>query len=402
MPRWFDKILGIDKIKEKQTENFELITGGISTFSNFSGDAYENDVFRSAVDAIARHVAKLSGKHAVINATDENNLSKINRTLQDRPNPYMSGYDFLYKVATQYFLYNNAFVYVQKDHKGNLDSLYPLAPTNVEFIVDGANKVYIKFLFKDGEKVILHYDEVAILRRHFNNNELLGDDNTAILSAIELAHTQNEGMSEAIKNSAQIRGILKYNQALSPSKLKEAKDEFMSNYMTMANNGGIVPVDQSMEYHPLSVSDVQIDTGQIETVKAKIYDYLGISESIVNGTYDEDGWQAFFESVVEPFSIQIGLEFTEKIFSEREKAFGNRIIFESSRLQYASNQSKTNVIKELLPLGVLTINQALDLLNLPRVKDGDERLQSLNYIKKTLADNYQMADTEEVKPHERD
>lgn len=402
MPRWFDKILGIDKIKEKQTENFELITGGISTFSNFSGDAYENDVFRSAVDAIARHVAKLSGKHTAINATDENNLSKLNRTLQDRPNPYMSGYDFLYKVATQYFLYNNAFVYVQKDHKGNLDSLYPLAPTNVEFIVDGANKVYIKFLFKDGEKVILHYDEVAILRRHFNNNELLGDDNTAILSAIELAHTQNEGMSEAIKNSAQIRGILKYNQALSPSKLKEAKDEFMSNYMTMANNGGIVPVDQSMEYHPLSVSDVQIDTGQIETVKAKIYDYLGISESIVNGTYDEDGWQAFFESVVEPFSIQIGLEFTEKIFSEREKTFGNRIIFESSRLQYASNQSKTNVIKELLPLGVLTINQALDLLNLPRVKDGDERLQSLNYIKKTLADNYQMADTEEVKPHERD
>lgn len=402
MPRWFDKILGIDKIKEKQTENFELITGGISTFSNFSGDAYENDVFRSAVDAIARHVAKLSGKHTVINATDENNLSKLNRTLQDRPNPYMSGYDFLYKVATQYFLYNNAFVYVQKDHKGNLDSLYPLAPTNVEFIVDGANKVYIKFLFKDGEKVILHYDEVAILRRHFNNNELLGDDNSAILSAIELAHTQNEGMSEAIKNSAQIRGILKYNQALSPSKLKEAKDEFMSNYMTMANNGGIVPVDQSMEYHPLSVSDVQIDTGQIETVKAKIYDYLGISESIVNGTYDEDGWQAFFESVVEPFSIQIGLEFTEKIFSEREKAFGNRIIFESSRLQYASNQSKTNVIKELLPLGVLTINQALDLLNLPRVKDGDERLQSLNYIKKTLADNYQMSDSKEVKPHERD
>jgi HK97 family phage portal protein len=197
-------------------------------------------------------------------------------------------------------------------------------------------------------------------------------------------------MREAIKNSAQIRGIVKYTQALSPSKLKEAKEEFMNNYLTMANNGGVIPVDTSMEYQPLNVSDVQIDTSQVDAVKRKIYDYLGINESIVNGSYDEESWQAFFESIVEPFSIQLASELTEKIFSEREKAFANRIIYESSRLQYASNKSKTNVIKELLPLGVLTINQALDLLNLPRVQDGDERLQSLNYIEKTLAKNYQM------------
>ncbi|SIN55544.1 phage portal protein, HK97 family [Mycobacteroides abscessus subsp. abscessus] len=231
---------------------------------------------------------------------------------------------------------------------------------------------------------------MAILRRHFNSNELLGDSNDAIMSALELAHTQNFGMQEAIKNSAQIRGILKYNQILSTSKLNEAKEEFMNNYFTMANNGGVVPVDQSMDYTPLNVSDVQIDTSQIDTVKRKIYDYLGINEDIVNGNYNEDQWQSFFESIVEPFAIQISSELTEKIFSEREIAFANRIIFESSKLQYASNKSKTNVIKELLPLGVLTINQALDLLNLPNVEDGDERIQSLNYIEKTLAKNYQM------------
>ena len=166
----------------------------------------------------------------------------------------------------------------------------------------------------------------------------------------------------------------------------------MNNYLTMANNGGVIPVDTSMDYQPLNVSDVQIDTSQVDVVKQKIYDYLGINESIVTGNYNEDQWQAFFESIVEPFAIQISSELTEKIFSEREKAFANRIVFESSKLQYASNKSKTNVIKELLPLGVLTINQALDLLNLPNVEDGDERIQSLNYIEKTLAKNYQMGD----------
>lgn len=390
MPKWIDKLLGIEKVQEQQMKNFEMLNGGYKSFSQFTGDAYQNDIYRSAVDSIARHIAKLSGKHIINNSKQNDSNSKINRLIQDRPNPYMSGYDFLYKVATQYFLYNNAFILVQKDNKGNLSGLYPLSPTNVEYVVDARNEMYLKFLFSNGEKVILHMNEVAVLRRHFNSNELLGDDNSAIMPTLQLAHTQNEGMNEAIKNSAQIRGIVKYTQALSPSKLKEAKEEFMNNYFTMANNGGVIPVDTSMEYQPLNVSDVQIDTSQMQVVKQKIYDYLGISESIVNGTYTEDGWQAFFESIIEPFSIQIALELTDKVFSEREKAFNNRIIFESSKLQYASNQSKTNVIKELLPLGVLTVNQALDLLNLPNVEDGDKRIQSLNYVDKDIVNEYQM------------
>lgn len=394
MPKWIDKILGLEQYKEQQTKNFEMLSGGFQSLSSFTGDAYSNDIYRSAVDAIARHVAKLSGKHVVDNTSEQNNYSKLNRILQQRPNPYMSGYDFLYKIATQYYLYNNAFILVQKDNRGNLSGLYPLTPNSVEFVVDGAGEVYIKCLFKEGKIVHFHISEVAILRRHFNSNELLGDSNDAIMSALELAHTQNEGMREAIKNSAQIRGILKYGQILSGSKLKEAKEEFVNDYLSMSNNGGVVAVDQKLDYTPLNVSDVQIDTSQIETVKRKIYDYLGINEDIVNGNYSEDQWQSFFESIVEPFAIQISSELTEKIFSEREKAFANRIIFEASKLQYASNQSKTNVIKELLPLGVLTINQALDLLNLPNVEDGDKRIQSLNYIDKALADSYQMNNKE--------
>ncbi len=392
VPKWINKMLGLDKIEQTTAQQFEMLTGGFKSLSQFSGDAYSNDIYRSAVDTIARHIAKLSGKH--VNNTKDFNNYKINRILQNRPNPYMSGYDFLYKVATQYYLFNNAFILVQKDNKGNLRNLYPLTPSSVEYVVDGAGEMYLKFLFNDGEIVHFHLSEIAVLRRHFNSNELLGDNNDAIMNTLQLAYTQNEGMTEAIKNSAQIRGILKYNQALSPSKLKEAKEEFTNNYLSMANNGGVVPLDTSMDYQQLNISDVQVDTSQIKVIKQKIYDYLGINENIITGNYNEDQWQAFFESVIEPFAIQLSSELTEKIFTEREQSFSNRIIFESSKLQYASNQSKSTIIKELLPLGLLTINEARDLMNLPHVEDGDERIQSLNYIEKTLAKNYQMADKE--------
>ncbi|NHM77914.1 phage portal protein [Staphylococcus sp. 11511212] len=385
-------MLGLDKFEQTTAQQFEMLTGGFKSLSQFSGDAYSNDVYRSAVDTIARHIAKLSGKH--VNNTKDFNNYKINRILQNRPNPYMSGYDFLYKVATQYYLFNNAFILVQKDDKGNLKNLYPLTPSSVEYVVDGAGEMYLKFLFNDGEIVHFHISEIAVLRRHFNSNELLGDNNDAIMNTLQLAYTQNEGMTEAIKNSAQIRGILKYNQALSPSKLKQAKEEFTSNYLSMANNGGVVPLDTSMDYQQLNISDVQIDTSQIKVIKQKIYEYLGVNEAIVTGNYDENTFQAFFESVIEPFAIQLSSELTEKIFTEREQSFSNRIIYESSKLQYASTQSKSTIIRELLPLGLLTINEARDLMNLPHVEDGDERIQSLNYIEKTLAKNYQMADKE--------
>ena len=40
--------------------------------------------------------------------------------------PYMSAFDMLYKLATHYFLYNNAFAFLQKDERGRLVGVFPL------------------------------------------------------------------------------------------------------------------------------------------------------------------------------------------------------------------------------------------------------------------------------------
>jgi len=66
------------------------------------------------------------------------------------------------------------------------------------------------------------------------------------------------------------------------------------------------------------------------------------------------------------------------------------IIFESGRLQFSSNATKVNLIAQLMPYGLLTINQALEILNLPGVKDGDKRLQTLNVVDASKANQYQL------------
>jgi HK97 family phage portal protein len=375
-----------------KTERAELLSTSTAVFTPWSGDAYSNDIYRAAVDAIARNAAKLKGSH-VIRYPDRNEIaksSKINRLLQIQPNPYMSAFDMLYKMVTHYFLYNNAFAYLQKDERGQLEGIYPLRALHVDFLADPNNELYCKFIFANSREVILPYVDIIHLRRNFNNNDLLGDPNTALSPALELAHTQNEGYMNAIKSSANIRGILKFTQIMAPEKLKEEKDRFISDYLSIANDGGVVATDQKMEYEPIELKPATIDDKQIQAIKTKIYDYLGISESIVNSSYTEDQWAAFYESTIEPIAVQLSLEFTRKIFNEREQAFGNSIIFESGRLQFSSNATKINLIAQLIPYGLLTINQALEILNLPGVEDGDKRLQTLNVVDAQKANQYQL------------
>lgn len=375
-----------------KTERAELLSTSTAVFTPWSGDAYSNDIYRAAVDAIARNAAKLKGSH-VIHYPDRNEIaknSKLNRLLQVQPNPYMSAFDMLYKMVTHYFLYNNAFAYLQKDDRGQITGIYPLRALHVDFLADPNNELYCKFLFANSREVILPYVDIIHLRRNFNNNDLLGEPNTALAPALELAHTQNEGHINAIKSSANIRGILKFTQIMAPEKLKEEKERFINDYLSIANDGGVVATDQKMEYQPIELKPAIIDDKQIRAIKTKIYDYLGISEAIVNSSYTEDQWAAFYESTLEPIAVQMSLEFTRKIFNEREQAFGNSIIFEANRLQFASNATKAELITNLLPMGILSINEAREILNLPSIDDGHKYIQSLNYVNKDIADQYQL------------
>ena len=387
----FDRLFKRTKEPVK-TERAELLSSSTSVFTPWSGGAYDNDVYRAAVDAIARNAAKLKGTHIIKYADrkEQPKNSKINRLLQVQPNPYMSAFDMLYKMVTHYFLYNNAFAYLQKDEKGQLEGIYPLRALHVDFLADPNNELYCKFLFANSREVILPYVDIIHLRRNFNNNDLLGDPNTALSPALELAHTQNEGYMNGIKSSANIRGILKFTQIMAPEKLKEEKERFIKDYLSIANDGGIVATDQKMEYVPIDITPAIIDEKQIQAIKTKIYDYLGVSEAIVNSSYTEDEWAAFYESTLEPIAVQMSLEFTRKLFNEREQAFGNTIIFESGRLQFSSNKTKIRLIAQLVPYGLLTINQALEILNLPGVKDGDKRLQTLNVVDALKANQYQL------------
>jgi len=329
-------------------------------FSNWSGNAYTNDIFRAGVDAIARNAAKLKPVHTITDSegkrTSEN--KQLQKILQLAPNPYMSTYDLIYKTVTQLFLFNNAFILIDWTENDKVAGFYPLNFSSVNFAMDADGNLYAEFTFKNGRKAQFSYSDLIHIRRHFNENEFLGDDNRALNPALELAYTHNEGIIAGIKNSGNLRGLLKLTQTSKATTAREIRDQFIKDYLNLSNNGGVAVLDASIDYIPLN---------------------------------NPSSSAAFYESTVEPIATQLSLEFTRKIFSEREIAFGNQIIFESGRLQFTSNKTKVELIKELMPLGLLTINQALEILNIAPTEGGEKRLQTLNVVDFDVATQYQLA-----------
>ena len=347
-----------------------------NTFSSFSGTGYNNAAFRAAVDAIGRHTAKLQAH------SGDRGLETL---LNEAPNAYMSGYDLLYKTAAAYFTHNNAFMLLQREG-GRVSAVYPIAPQSVEFRPGADGALYLECLFPDGRQVTFAYSDIIHLRRHFLTNDLLGDNNAPLYPLLDTAETLNQGISASVKNGTSIRGVLKFTSLVNPAQVKQEKEQFVSDYFNPANTGGIAATDQRFDFVPTNVTPYTVPKEQIEAVNRQIYDYLGVGASIISGTYTEDEFSAFYESTVEPFALQLSQEFKLKS--------GAEITFTAERLEFSSADTKIKLLHEAAPLGLITVNEARQLLALPPVDDGDRRLQSLNYVSADKADAYQLEESE--------
>src|SRR5690625_8039139 len=102
-----------------------------------------------------------------------------------------------------------------------------------------------------------------------------------------------------------------------------------------------------------------------------IYDFFNTNTKIVQSRFDENEWNAYYESTIEPVALQLAGEYTRKIFSKGERRRGNKIVFESLNLQYASMRTKLSLV-QFVDRAMMSPNEARKVFNLPPVDGGDE------------------------------
>ncbi|OBZ13935.1 hypothetical protein A7975_10830 [Bacillus sp. FJAT-26390] len=362
------------------------------TLYDFSGDAYDSDTVRAAADAFARNVGKLKAKHIrrLDGEVSYPKNSNVEWLLQTRPNQFMNAYIFYYRLATQFLMSNNAFIWVKRDAMNRIEGFYPLTSSGVE-LIDVSGQMAVKFRFYDGNEYAAPYFDVIHLRRFFYQNDMFGETNKRALNPIlDLIAATNAGLKNAVKTSAILRGILKFGSMLKEDDMKKQTEAFKRDYLDASNHGGIAATDSKAEYQELKSDPKMIDDKLMTAMADKVYDYFGTNKKIIQSNYSEEEWNAFYESMIEPFALQMGLEFTAKVFSDRQQGHGNEILFEANRLQYASNDTKVKIIETLVDRGMMSINQGLEVFNLPPIEGGEKRIMSLNFIDADKASEYQL------------
>lgn len=380
-----------------------MLNGYSPVFTAFGQEAYDSDDVRAAVDAIARNVAKLHPKH--IRKDAGGNITNVSDTIQNllemQPNPYMDTYTFLYKVTTQLFMQNNAFIFVQYDNAGNVQGLYPIPFSNIQ-LVESGGIVYAKFSFTGGDNVTVEYTQLIHLRRFFYRNDLYGEQNMQALGqTLNTINTANQGIANAVKSSNALRGILKSQNMLKPEDLKKKQQAFISDYMTISDGAsGVAAMDNTTDYQELNSQPQQVNAITMKFLSDKVCRYFGVAPEIITSSYTEDQWNAFYESTIEPVAIQMSLQFTAALFSNRQQQFGNQIIFEANRLEYASAATKIQLVQNAFQIGLFTYNEMREIFNMSPLpgNDGDKRIVSLNFIDAKKANKYQVGEDDTEPP----
>ena len=361
-----------------KTEQYKMITDTGNGFYTWNGKLYQSDIVRACIKpktkAIGKAVATHIRKTITQNATKlEKNPVPYIRFLLEEPNEYMTGQVMQEKVANQLALNNNAFILILRDAYGLPCALYPIPCTAVETkYIDTV--LYLKFYFQNGKSNTFPYSEIIHLRDDYFNNDIFGENpGEALTQMMNVVSVIDQGIVKAVKNGGVITWLLKFTSSLRPEDLKTQAKEFAENFLETSKSMGVAATDSKSEAKQINPNDYVPNAAQIDRTTKRIYAFFNTNEKIVNSNYTEDEWISYYEAAIEPLLQQMSGEYTRKLFSRRERGCGNKIIFESSSLTFASMSTKLQLVT-LMDRGAMTPNEVREYLGLPPVNGGDEAL----------------------------
>jgi HK97 family phage portal protein len=349
-----------------------------------NGNLQDSDIVGAIANVIASNVGKLQPQ--IVRRTDDGlnvRNDSLSRLLSLRWSPDMDAYSALYRMASDLVYHSNAYavIFYTPDFT-RVQSIVPVTVSNVRIWETDSGITLIRFRWEyDGKDYTLPYNNVIHIKARFDKKRFMGTaPDGQLRNTLELIDTTGEALRSAVRNSANLKGYLKYNNFIDDAELKQKVKEFQDAYMSVGNTGGIAGLDNSMDFKEISQTAPTIPVVQSQFLRDNVYRYYGVNEKILTSSFNEAEWNSFYENVIEPISIQLSLEFTFKLLTEREIGFGNRVIFTANRLQYATLQTRMTIGGALYDRGIITINELRELMYYEPIEGGDVRMISLNYV----------------------
>lgn len=368
----------------RRVAGVELMQQVGNNYISWNGTIYDSDIVRSCIRPKVKATGKLVAKHLrdVVDAEGHHEL-KVNpsnaiRFILDEPNPLMTGQMLQEKLATQLCLNSNAFALIIRDDYGSPMEIYPIIARTVDAVYDSAGKLRLKFTLNNNKVYEFPYEDIIHLRQDFNENDIFGTPIAPVLvPLLDVVTTTDQGVINAIKNSSIIRWLLKFTNSMRKEDLKAQAKDFADNFLATSEGMGVAAVDAKADAQQINPTDYVPNAAQMDRTTKRIFDLFNTNDAIVSSKYTEEQYNSYFDAEVEPVLIQLGGEYTRKLFTRRERVFGNKIVFEASAWDSASISTKLN-LQAMVDRGALTPNEWRATLNLAPVPGGDDPIRRLD------------------------
>lgn len=361
------------KPKPVQGAGFKTFTESQPFFSAWNGSLYEQELTRAVIERFATACSKLEPE------VTEGAKRNIARIFKGTPNMSMTWPQFLARAAT--IVENDNTVAIIPAYAPDMETVVGIYPLKFEDadVLDHHGEPWIRFYLANGDVFPIELDNVCLVTRFQYRSDYFGT-NGGLESTLKLIQAQDEAQENAIRNGAKIRFIGALSGQVREEDMRNKRKRFVEDNLTVENDSGLMLYDSTFQdIKQVDAQSYTINADEMDRIQSNVFNYFGINEHILQNDYDENQWAAYYEGKIEPFAVQLGEGLTKMLFTPRER-INSKITFSSSRLAYASNASKRNMIRDMLDRGVLTINQALEILQLPPVDDGDIRILRGEYI----------------------
>ena len=366
----FERLFGNRPRPEGKYEGqFKVLNGYEPHFTRFNGGIYESELVRASINALATHISKLnvqifgSAKPALQNK------------LKHGPNEFQTWTQFLARAATIYYNTNTLFITPVWDEFGEISGIYTPLPSKCE-IVQYDNVPYLRYEFTHGRKAAVELEYCGIMPRMQYKNDFFGESNMPLIPTMDLIHIQNQGIQEGVKSAATYRFMAQLNNFSKPEDLANERKRFTKeNLAADADGGGLLLFPNTYgNIQQISAKPYTIDADQMKVIKDNVFDYFGVNEAILTNSYSSETWSAFYEGAIEPWAIQFSEVLTRMLFTFLEQSQGNYVMATANRIAYMSNADKLSVSAQLLDRGLISLNEAREIWNLPPVEGGDKRI----------------------------
>lgn len=339
---------------------FKMLDGYVPHFTSFSGGMYESELVRSAINAIATHISKLSVE------TRGSAKPALQNKLKKAPNEFQTWSQFLSRAATIFYCNNTVFIIPVWDDYGQISGVYTPLPHRCE-VVQYSGVPYLRYEFGWGVHAAVELEYCGIMTRMQYHSDFFGESNRALFPTMDLIHIQNQGIEEGVKSAATYRFMAKAGNFTKTEDLANERKRFTAaNLSRDAEGGGLLLFPNTYnDIKQIEVKPWVVDAKQMKIIKDNVCEYFGVNEDILQNKFDSETWAAFYEGCVEPFALQFSEVMTRMLFTFREQSEGNLVMATSNRLQYMSNADKLAVTQGFADRGMATRNELREIWNLP-------------------------------------